>query len=292
MASTMFTIVASLTLAWHASAKRVLILGGSGRIGSACAAHLLHRDPTLHLILCGRDVGRGSSAVTTLKRDFPASKVDFEQTDWMNKDLLRALISSVAPSAIVHTAGPYNLAGPVVLEEAIHKATPVYVDLSDPLSYIDEALLMTDRASSSGTTALLCAGAFPGLSNLLAMECAARLPTTSAVRDLRFSYFTAGLGGSGEINLLITNEGFGEPVPTYRAGSFSPQLNGGQDVQKASVLCRLYTTHVVLRVSLFAVRECGRCASTWMKLSHLPPWSESARCGLGRSLKPRPSHDS
>ena len=117
----------------------------------------------------------------------------------------------------------------------------------------------------------MCAGAFPGLSNLLAMECAARLPTTSAVRDLRFSYFTAGLGGSGEINLLITNEGFGEPVPTYRAGSFSPQLNGGQDVQKASVLCRLYTTHVVLRVSLFAVRECGRCASTWMKLSHLPP---------------------
>ena len=48
-------------------------------------------------------------------------------------------------------------------------------------------------------------------------------------RPHSFSYFTAGLGGSGEINLLITNEGFGEEVPTYRGGVLAPQLNGGAD---------------------------------------------------------------
>eukprot|EP00966_Prymnesium_polylepis_P119804 2768678-Prymnesium_polylepis.1 len=61
------------------------------------------------------------------------------------------------------------------------------------------------------------------------MECASRLPGDSAVQDLSFSYFTAGLGGSGEINLLITNEGFGDEVPTYKNGVLSPQLNGGAD---------------------------------------------------------------
>jgi len=30
------------------------------------------------------------------------------------------------------------------------------------------------------------------------------------VQDLTFNYFTAGLGGSGDVNLYITNVGFGE----------------------------------------------------------------------------------
>ena len=50
---------------------------------------------------------------------------------------------------------------------------------------------------------------------------AASLPTLSfaqqiQVHDLNFSYFTAGLGGSGAVNLYITNEGFGEGVVVLR----------------------------------------------------------------------------
>ena len=37
----------------------------------------------------------------------------------------------------------------------------------------------------------------------------------------------AGLGGSGQLNLLITNLGFGEPVFTLRGGRRTPQLIGG-----------------------------------------------------------------
>ena len=40
---------------------------------------------------------------------------------------------------------------------------------------------------------------------------------------------SAGLGGSGVLNLLITNLGFGEPVWTLRGGQRSPQVIGGTE---------------------------------------------------------------
>lgn len=39
----------------------------------------------------------------------------------------------------------------------------------------------------------------------------------------------AGLGGSGVLNLLITNLGFGEPVYTLRKGHRTPQVIGGTE---------------------------------------------------------------
>ena len=44
--------------------------------------------------------------------------------------------------------------------------------------------------------------------------------------------FTAGLGGSGDINLYITNEGFGDAVPVFRGGKLSPQLSAGSGLRK------------------------------------------------------------
>ena len=63
--------------------------------------------------------------------------------------------------------------------------------MSDPLEYIQEAKQLDARKPS----ALLCAGAFPGFSNVLAVEAAHVLG--EPVKDLNFSYFTAGLGARG-----------------------------------------------------------------------------------------------
>ena len=118
--------------------------------------------------------------------------------------------------AVVHVAGPFvgqNKLEP--LKASIESETPVYVDVSDPLEYIDEA----QRLDARKTSALLCAGAFPGFSNVLAVEAAHVLG--EPVKDLNFSYFTAGLGGSGAVNLDITNYGFGPPVPRVVDGQLT-----------------------------------------------------------------------
>eukprot|EP00971_Amphidinium_carterae_P059678 1180719-Amphidinium_carterae.1 len=46
-------------------------------------------------------------------------------------------------------------------------------------------------------------------------------------KDVDFSYFTAGLGGSGAVNLLITNLGFGNPLPRVSNGRYAPEMAAG-----------------------------------------------------------------
>ena len=91
------------------------------------------------------------------------------------------------------------------------------MDVSDPLSYLEQSLLMFDEAKKSNVTAMIAAGAFPGMSNVLSKEASVAL--NSRIQDVRFNYFTAGLGGSGVVNLYITNLGFGEPMVQYDQGN-------------------------------------------------------------------------
>lgn len=129
---------------------------------------------------------------------------------------LKELVDSA--DCLIHTAGPYLDQNPVPLKLAIgSKKCQVYVDVSDPLEYLEKSLLMKEKAQASSLTALVAAGAFPGMSNVLAKEASQNLDG-SLIQDVRFQYFTAGLGGSGAVNLYITNLGFGEPMVQYDKG--------------------------------------------------------------------------
>eukprot|EP00466_Bigelowiella_natans_P010064 jgi/Bigna1/90339/estExt_fgenesh1_pg.C_670102 len=223
-----------------APTPRILIVGGTGRIGTAAALHLLtstndaqERRQKVHITLAGRSPSRGRAAVREVLREAQGAASDedisYVELDWRNRNDLKDALKGVA--AVIHTAGPYLGEHPDVLKAAIESKVPVYVDVSDPVDYINSAKAMGDAACSSGTIALCSAGAFPGLSNVLAMECADRVG--DRVKDIDFSYFTAGLGGSGEVNLLITNEGFGEPMLVFRNGKLVKRFTAGGDSRKA-----------------------------------------------------------
>lgn len=227
----------------------VLVLGGTGRIGSAVASHLLLLSQTaanepLHIVLSGRDIKRGEAAVQEVlaeNRGCSGSSVEFRQLDWRDDKKLRQELQGI--SAVIHTAGPYAGEEPVVLKAALDLSVPVYVDLSDPVEYLDRAKSIgSDVTENKETLALCAAGAFPGMSNVLAMECVARLGEDTSVKDIDFSYFTAGLGGSGDVNLYITNDGFGEEVPVYRDGVPYPTMDAG---------CRERTAGAPTRVKFF-----------------------------------------
>ena len=209
---------------------RCVIIGGTGRIGTAVASHLLSiSDGNVQVVLAGRDEGKGGAALDEILSEATKGSVEFVMCDFRDSNDLKALLDGAA--AVVHTAGPYAGEEPLVLKAAIDCKVPVYVDLSDPIDYLDAAKAIGQAAAGTSETIALCAaGAFPGLSNVLAMECADQL--NEPVRDVDFSYFTAGLGGSGEVNLYITNEGFGEPVPVYRNGEYAPQMESGANTRK------------------------------------------------------------
>jgi hypothetical protein len=214
------------------SNKNVVILGGSGRIGTAIATHLIRRWSALppstgKIILVGRNVQQGLQSVqevldaaSEFSSECNTCEIEFQSISdvWDAKQLSPLFRDAVA---VIHTAGPYHKRYPIPLRTAIESHVPVYVDVSDPLSYLDSSLELNDDAKSSGTRALVAAGAFPGLSNLLAMEAAGSLPYGCEIIDIGFNYFTAGLGGSGDVNLYITNLGFGDDMPQYEKGTLN-----------------------------------------------------------------------
>lgn len=221
-----------------------LLAGGTGKIGTAVANHLLHRQPEARITLSGRSVDRGKAAVRELQQANPGAQVRFRYGNF-KQDGIQSVDQSDASSSsstdwsdllegidcIIHTAGPYAECRPVLLQAAIAARVPVYVDVADPLPYLEMGVLMTEQAAESGTTAILAAGAFPGMSNVLGLETAASVMKASGrqrVKDIRFNYFTAGLGGSGTVNLFITNVGFGDPMGVFDQGQlrFFTALSG------------------------------------------------------------------
>ena len=224
---------------------RIVILGGTGRIGTAVAIHLLQRDETCEVVLVGRrprpkaieeviqESSESSSSSSTIRQ-----RVSFQSlsTVWEASPELETLVNNT--DCLIHVAGPYLDQKPIPLDMAIQSPRcKVYVDVSDPLPYLETSLLKKEEAQRSNLTALVAAGAFPGLSNVLAQEAASVAVSSGGnnpksqrrrVQDVRFHYFTAGLGGSGTINLYITNLGFGEPMVQYDQGHlrFFPTLSG------------------------------------------------------------------
>ncbi|KAK3258785.1 hypothetical protein CYMTET_32187 [Cymbomonas tetramitiformis] len=224
----------------NAEELRVLVLGGTGRVGTAAAIHLLKACPAslpLHVVLAGRSAEKGEAALEEVSQAVGAStelydschRVSFLEMDFKEAPQLSAALQGAA--GVIHTAGPYLNEYPVVLKAAVDAGVACYVDVADPVEYLDEALTYTAAAEEAGTMALLCSGAFPGLSNVIAMECAEIL-APQQIKDVKFNYFTAGLGGSGKVNLAITNFGFGEEVMTYRQGKLKAQLQAGLQSEK------------------------------------------------------------
>mmetsp|Transcript_1301 Transcript_1301/g.3542 ORF Transcript_1301/g.3542 Transcript_1301/m.3542 type:complete len:500 (-) Transcript_1301:255-1754(-) len=224
------------------SRRSFVILGGTGRIGTAVASHLLLRAPESKIVLAGRDEKRGRDAVGEVLGEHPKSftaksdgesssdddRVSFVQLDWRDEEALAKAVEGA--DCLIHTAGPYLGEEPIPLSVAIRSRLKAYVDVSDPLDFLDESLSMSDCAASAGLSAVLAAGAFPGMSNVLSVEAAKTVTggRKEGVRDMRFNYFTAGLGGSGDVNLYITNLGFGEPMAQFDKGSlrFFEALSG------------------------------------------------------------------
>ena len=214
-------------------ASRVLLVGGTGKIGVAAAAHLLRTDPAICVTLAGRSAeGRKGAAAAyeaAMAAGGPADscRVGTLRLELACSDELEAAVRGY--DAVLHTAGPFGEDDTSLLEACIAAGVPCYCDVADPISYLKKARseAMNAKAAKSGTMALCAAGAFPGLSNLLAAKMARGGGMPSAVQDVDFSYFTAGLGGSGAVNLLITNLGFGALLPRFRSGAYAPERKAG-----------------------------------------------------------------
>ncbi|KAK9860398.1 hypothetical protein WJX84_011416 [Apatococcus fuscideae] len=230
--------------------RRIIVIGGTGRIGSSTAAAILKFLPTCNVVVASRSEANFEAVQ---KRRPELADVPFEQVDIDDVPRLESLLKDSA--LVVHAAGPFQRKeGARVLEAAIATGTP-YIDVCDDTKFSQRMKTYHEQAKAAGVPAITTAGIYPGVSNVMAAhmvstarkECdkAGRyIGKLSGVHNSRdhatsqsrsdpaewddrvaaeptrclYSYFTAGSGGAGPTILETSFLLAGEDVEAYVDG--------------------------------------------------------------------------
>ncbi|MEB3163319.1 MAG: saccharopine dehydrogenase NADP-binding domain-containing protein [Prochlorothrix sp.] len=170
---------------------QVLILGGLGKIGRSIAEDLLAYT-NAHLLLTRRCPPKPQEAAAW------GSRVRCVSLDLADLDRLSTLIQGV--DLVIHCAGPFDYRDQRVLRTCIeHRVS--YLDVSDNPRFVQEAMVLGERAASAGVTAVVSTGVFPGISNSMVRLGVEALEQAEAVH---LSYVVAGSGGAGTTVMRTT----------------------------------------------------------------------------------------
>ncbi|KAF7113389.1 hypothetical protein RHSIM_RhsimUnG0131400 [Rhododendron simsii] len=204
--------------------SRVLILGGTGRVGGSTAIALSKLCPDLRIVVGGRNKEKGAARVAELGKNSEFTEVDIEE-----RASLEATLRDV--DLVVHSAGPFQQAEKCTVLEAAIQTKTAYMDVCDDTSYAFRAKSYMSKALAANIPAITTGGIYPGVSNgaIMAAELVRaarseskgepeRLSYPHVELVLRFSYYTAGTGGAGPTILATSFLLLGEEVVAYSKG--------------------------------------------------------------------------
>lgn len=207
------------------AAHKLLILGGTGRVGGKAAEFLASQSVMpLEITLAGRNVAQGQRLCDALATRYEEREdISFAVTkvDVTDADELAAAIENC--DTVLHTAGPFQRRDkPGEVASAAISIGRNYVDVCDDTEHARHCKSMDALAKEKRVSCWICTGIYPGVSNLMAAQCVAANPKHRP-NSIRFSYYTAGTGGIGSTVLASTFLLLSEDVKTYRGA-------GGQAV--------------------------------------------------------------
>ncbi|XP_021899228.1 uncharacterized protein LOC110815653 isoform X1 [Carica papaya] len=193
--------------------SRVLILGGTGRVGGSTAIALSNLCPELRVIIGGRNREKGDAMAAKLGKNSEFAEVNIDEVESLKTALSEA-------DLVVHTAGPFQQAEKCTVLEAAIETKTAYIDVCDDTSYAFRAKSFKDRAIAANIPAITTGGIYPGVSNVMAAELVrvARSESKGEPERLRFHYYTAGTGGAGPTILVTSFLLLGEEVVAYNKG--------------------------------------------------------------------------
>ncbi|KAL6642218.1 hypothetical protein ACP70R_020399 [Stipagrostis hirtigluma subsp. patula] len=228
------------------TSARVLVLGGTGRVGGSTATALSKLRPDLSILVGGRNREKGESFAAKLGEQSEFVQVDTRNASMLEKalqELLVELLGIPGNTRASILAPPVCWAFPKGGEVCslggsnIYKA---YIDVCDDTDYSWRAKSFHEQAKAAGVPAITTAGIYPGVSNVMAAELvrAARSENAGEPERLR-----KGSGGAGPTILATSFLLLGEDVIAYNKGEeiklkpYSGALNidFGKGVRKKNV---------------------------------------------------------
>jgi len=182
---------------------RILIVGGTGRIGSSVAQDLVTHT-SAEITITGRQPAAGRLVNSDL-----GSQVQFLALDLADQEGLRKAIAS--HNLVIHCAGPFPFREATVLKTCIEVGVN-YLDVSDSRSFTRKALACRDAAAEKGVTAIVNTGIFPGISNSMVRHDVEQLDEAERIH---LSYVVAGSGGAGVTVMRTTFLGLQQPFEAW-----------------------------------------------------------------------------
>lgn len=187
---------------------KVLIVGGTGRIGSSIARDVLaHTDA--NVVLTGRHQQRGPTAVQNLSQ-----RSQFRQLELSDLATLSEAIAAV--DLVIHAAGPFHHRTTQVLQTCIQQGVN-YLDISDYRGFTHQALTWQDAAQAAGVTAVVNTGVFPGISNSMVRQ---GIEALDQAKSVQLSYIVTGSGGAGVTVMRTTFLGLQHPFEAWIEGQW------------------------------------------------------------------------
>ncbi len=180
--------------------KQVLVIGGTGKIGHCVA----------------QDIKRHTSASVTITGRQPSAKINLPcvPLDLSNQEQVANTITDY--DVVVHCAGPFHRRDGTVLNQCIENGIN-YVDVSDHRSFHFQVADYHEKAQQAGVTAILHAGVFPGISNLMARQ---GVEGFDRADSIHLYYVVAGTGGAGLTVMRTTFLGLQSPFSAWIKGQW------------------------------------------------------------------------
>eukprot|EP00612_Vaucheria_litorea_P000162 CAMPEP_0171451642 /NCGR_PEP_ID=MMETSP0945-20130129/67_1 /TAXON_ID=109269 /ORGANISM="Vaucheria litorea, Strain CCMP2940" /LENGTH=407 /DNA_ID=CAMNT_0011976147 /DNA_START=104 /DNA_END=1323 /DNA_ORIENTATION=+ len=236
----------------------VVVVGGSGRVGGSTVRALKkYYGDKLRISVGGRSETHFRESRKRWQKLAPTETFDnvhFLSLDTDDKASIEKALEGC--DLVIHTAGPFQRKSrSEVLEVAISGGID-YVDVCDDSKAADSAKLLAESANRKNkVSAVISAGIWPGIDQLMAVECCDLLGGKEKVHSIEFSAFTAGTGNAGTTILsatfLILAERvlcFKENVPLYH--------NPASDFKKVN-FGEALGDKTVFRMNLIEARTCN-----------------------------------
>lgn len=162
--------------------KRVLVVGGSGRVGGSCVQRLVQCGVD-HVTVGGTQEGSFLDAQQRWVRLLPKQRAGLESVDFANLDREKAAsVQEVLANQydlVIHTAGPFQgkVGVPNGVLEACTIAKVPYVDVCD--DYCTASASKTKhhaKAVANDVPCLVSTGCWPGVSSLMAKQLVYQIP--------------------------------------------------------------------------------------------------------------------
>lgn len=201
---------------------KVLIIGGSGKVGSGVAEGMAKTKEVTQVVLTANTNLEKANKVAQ-RIGSKAEVVHLVADDRMN------LIKLMRPvDLIVNTIGPGSVYA-VPMAKAALEAKKNYIDVNDDAQPLPELFALDEGAKKAGLTMITCTGLSPGLTNLFARYGADKLDEVSEIKILWACDIVIGESSPGNWGHRL--DLYGGTVPVFDGGKLA-FVRGGSEPEE------------------------------------------------------------